>query len=123
MRTIIFVLLTCKTCMFYTHADILALSCDGECTCESESDGGGLSAGGASGIAVVVTLLVVLPVGVVLGCCGMWCVMRYSGGPTSGGGQQKVGQLQAAIYEEPSPVETAIPLTDNQAYGHVNRNM
>ena len=104
--------------MFYTHADILALSCGGECECDSES--GGLSAGGAAGIAVVVTLLVVLPVGVVLGCCGMWCVMRYSGGPTSGGGQQKVGQLQAAIYEEPSPVETAIPLTDNQAYGHVN---
>ena len=80
----------------------------------------GLSAGGVAGITFAITLLVVLPVGVVLGCCGMWCVMRYSGGPTSGGGQQKVEQLQAAIYEEPSPVETAIPLTDNQAYGHVN---
>ena len=93
------------------------MTTDEEYECESES--GGLSAGAIAGITFAITLLVVLPEGVVLGC-GMWCVMRYSGGPTSGGGQQKVGQLQAAIYEEPSPVETAIPLTDNQAYGHVN---
>ena len=67
MRTIISVLLMCKKCMFYTHADILELSCDGECTCESESesDSGGLSAGAIAGITFAITLLVVLPVGVV----------------------------------------------------------
>ena len=59
-------------CMFYTHADILAVSCDEECTCESESESGGLSAGGAAGITFAITLLVVLPVGVVSlmhSCC------------------------------------------------------
>ena len=87
-----------------------------ECNdCDSEN---GLTAGVAAAIAVVITAVVLLPVGVALGCCGMWYMMRR--GATSG---QKVTQLQAAIYEEPATpaVELAnIPLTDNQAYGHVN---
>ena len=78
----------------------------------------GLSAGATAGIAVAVTLLLVLPVGVVIGL-GVACYgMRHGRGPTSEGGQQKSQQLQGAIYEEPP--ETAIPLRDNQAYGHLD---
>ena len=39
-------------------------------------------------------------------------------GPISEGQQQQKEQLEGAIYEE--PLETAIPLRDNQAYGHVD---
>ena len=84
----------------------------------SDDESAGLSTGAAVGITLAISLLVALPVGVALGCCGMWYMMRR--GATSG---QKVTQLQAAIYEEPATpaVKTAtIPLTDNQAYGHVN---
>ena len=85
---------------------------------DEECESAGLSTGATVGIKLAITLLVALPVGVALGCCGMWYMMRR--GDTSG---QKVAQLQAAIYEEPATpaVKTAsIPLTDNQAYGHVN---
>ena len=41
---------------------------------DSTSDG--LSAGAVAGLAVALTLLVVLPVGVVLGCSGAWCIWR-----------------------------------------------
>ena len=78
-----------------------------------------LTGAAIAGIAVAITLLVAMPVGVALGCCGMWWYMKRRGA-TSG---QKVTQLQAAIYEEPATpaVKTAsIPLTDNQAYCHVN---
>ena len=86
-------------------------------------DGGeedGLSAAATAGIAVAVTAIVSLPVGVVIGLCVAWCMMRRGRGATSGGTRQKMEQLQGAIYEEPGPVDTAIPLSDNQAYGHVN---
>ena len=86
---------------------------------DEESESAGLSTGAAVGIAVAITAIVLLPVGVALGCCGMWWYMMRCGA-TSG---QKVAQLQAAIYEEPAtPAMKAasIPLTDNQAYGHVN---
>ena len=83
---------------------------------DSTSDG--LSAGAVAGLAVALTLLVALPVGVVLGCSGAWCIWRRGRGPSGKGTQQKV---QGAIYEVPGPgpVDTAIPLTDNQAYGQV----
>ena len=86
---------------------------------DSTSDG--LSAGTAAGLAVALTLLVALPVGVVLGCCGLWCIWRRGRGSSGKGTQQKV---QGAIYEVPGPgpVDTAIPLTDNQAYGQVKKN-
>ena len=93
---------------------------DGCSDSDSDSESDGLSAGAVAGIAVVITLLVSLPVGVVIGCCSMWCMMRHGRGATSGGTKQKMEQLQGAIYEEPGPVDTAIPLSDNQAYGHVN---
>ena len=79
-------------------------------------DGGGGGEGRIStAVAVVVTMLVVLPVGVVIGCCGMWWMMKRGGG---GGGVEK--REMGAIYEEPvAAVETAIPLTHNEAYGHI----
>ena len=82
---------------------------------DEESENSGLSTGAAVGITLAISLLVVLPVGVALGCCGMWYMMRR--GATSG---QKVTQLQAALYEEPVSTAASIHLTDNQAYGHVN---
>ena len=75
--------------------------------------------GVVAAIAVVVTLLVSLPVCVTLGCYGMWYIMMRRSA-TSG---QKVTQLQAAIYEEPVVEPATIPLTDNQAYGHVKTSM
>ena len=85
----------------------------------SDSESDGLSASAAAGIAVAITI-VSLSVGVVIGLCVAWCMMRRGRGATSGGTKQKMEQLQGAIYEEPGPVDTAIPLSDNQAYGHVN---
>ena len=96
------------------------LKIDSEDTCECEGEC--LSAGATVGIAVTATLLLALPVGAVIGL-GVACYgMRRGRGPTSEGGQQKCQQLQGAIYEEPP--ETAIPLRDNQAYGHcdIQRN-
>ena len=85
---------------------------------DEDCESNGLSIGAAVGITLAISLLVSLPVGVALGCCAtMWYMMRRCA--TS---SQKVTQLQAAIYEEPvtPAVEPAtIPLTDNQAYGHV----
>ena len=69
----------------------------------------------ASVIAGAVTLLVTLPVGVVLGCCGMWYMMRRRQGHTLERTEQKMEQMQEAIYDE--PLETTIHLSDNQAYG------
>ena len=76
-----------------------------------------LSAGATAGI----TLVVSLPVGVVIGLGVAWCVWRYGQGSTSESPQQNIEQLQGAIYEEPQ--EIAIPLGDNQAYGHVNTQL
>ena len=55
--------------------------------------------------------------------CMYMILFRYrlaysSVGPISEAQQQKKEQLEGAIYEE--PLETAIPLRDNQAYGHVD---
>ena len=86
---------------------------------DEERESAGLSTGAAVGITMAITLLVSLPVGVALGCCGVWWYMLRRGA-TSG---QKVTQLQAAIYEEPATPAVSIPLTDNQAYGHVKAYM
>ena len=60
-----------------------------------------------------------LPVGVIIGMCVTWCICK------SRGVQEKGQQLQegtnVVIYEEPDvKIETDIPLSENQAYGHVN---
>ena len=78
-------------------------SCDESCP----------SVGLATGITVGLSLLVVLPVGVVLGCGLMWCLMRYRGP-----GDQKKRSNAPVLYEEPVKM-TTISLTENQAYGHV----
>ena len=89
---------------------------DGDDTCKSEVEV--LSAGAVAGIAVTVTLLLALPVGVVIGLGVAWYGKRCGQGPSihSEGDQHKSQQVQEAIYEEPP--ETAIPLSDNQSYGH-----
>ena len=75
-------------------------------------------AGATTGVAVALSVLVVLPVGLLLGCCAMRCLIqqRRSKRDLSGGGY---GTDPANSYEVPVPVETAISLTDNRAYAHV----
>ena len=86
--------------------------------CDLSTDDG-LSAGAAAGITFTITLLVALPVGVVIGLGVAWLAWRRGQTPTSEGQQQKMEQqLQGADYVK-SP-ETAIPLSDNQAYGQVD---
>ena len=83
----------------------------------------GAFAGAVAGTTFSITVLMALPVGVLIGCWGAWCVRRRGKGRGSRSTQQEQPQqLQGAIYEEPGPgpADTAIPLTDNQAYGHVN---
>ena len=104
----------------YLHIHILSCpivcqSNNSEDTCKSEEEV--LSAGAVAGIAAV-TLLLALPVGVVIGLGVAWNVMRRVRDPTSEGHQQKSQQVQEAIYEEPP--ETTIPLSNNQAYGHID---
>ena len=45
-------------------------------TDSDEDDSVSLSIGGAVAITLVLTLLVSLPVGVMIGCYGMWYIMR-----------------------------------------------
>ena len=92
------------------------ISWHGEDSCKSEEEV--LSAGAVASIAVTVTLLLALPVGVVIGLGVAWYGKRRGQGPSSEGEQHKSQQVQEAIYEEPP--ETAIPLSDNQAYGHID---
>ena len=79
------------------------------------NDGANGNCVAASVITGAVTLIVILPVGVVLGCCGMWYMMRRRQGHTLECPEQKMEQIQEAIYDE--PLETTIHLSDNQAYG------
>ena len=91
----------------------------------TDSDDGNsdsLSIGDAVAITLVLSILVSLPVGVMIGCYGMWCIMKSHKYNLQ---QEKEQQLKegtnVVIYEEPDvKIETDIPLSDNQAYGHVN---
>ena len=56
-------------------------------------------------VVAVISLVVVLPVGVLLGCCSLWCLMR-----------QERGERKS---EHAEPV--VIPLSQNQAYASVNQ--
>jgi len=88
------------------------------CRSEDESKEERFSAGAASGITLVLTLLLALPLGILIGCCARGsCYRRQATDNSSGKPQQPVG----AIYEEPGPVAAAIPLSENLAYGHVQR--
>ena len=79
-----------------------------------------LNIGAAVGITAVVTLLVSLPVGVVLGCWVMWCWMRSAHDgrryPIASGCRRKKPQAQEDIYEDPVIVRTTIALSPNDAY-------
>ena len=77
------------------------------------SDENILPVGVVAGIAVVATLLVVLPVGVVLGCCGLWCLLRCRSNK-----KKKKRANASPLYEEPVK-PSGFSLTENQAYGHV----
>ena len=74
-------------------------------------------------ITAVVTLVLAVPVGVALGCSGMWCLMKsqgYKRNRPSDSRKKKTTELTGIIYEEPvavAPVETVFSLSDNQAYG------
>ena len=81
------------------------------------------SVGAAEGIAAVLSLLVVLAVGVVLGSCGTWCVIRSRGIKTNPQSASQKEELSRVIYEEPlafSPVESVFSFSGNQAYGQLN---
>ena len=70
-------------------------------------------------ITLTITLLVSLPVGVVIGSCGT--IRRGGERGERKRKRKKREELVAAIYEEPvHSVETAIPLSENQAYGQVS---
>ena len=89
-----------------------------------DTTGGGdnaISPEAAAGIAIGVSLLVAVPVGVVLGCCGMWFIMRSQGKKDLHGNEGEKREL-GAIYEDPNllpAVETAITISENEAYGQV----
>ena len=106
------------TCV-YDHTVIHVSSVIIDAPDVKEDDSPSLSTGGAVAITLVLTLLVSLPVGVIIGMC----LSRYIS--KSRGVQEKEQQLKegtnVVIYEEPDvKIETDIPLSDNQAYGHVN---
>ena len=56
--------------------------------------------------------------GVVIGLGVALYGKRCAQGSSSEGDQHKSQQVQGDIYKEPP--ETAIPLSDNQAYGHID---
>ena len=84
---------------------------------DGEGEKAEISIGAALGFTLALSVLVTLPVGVALGCCGgVWCVMRRR---EEGEGRKGEKREMGAIYEEPM-VETAISLADNQAYGQIH---
>ena len=85
-----------------------------DCVCGEQS---GLSAGAAAGITVAATLLATLPVGVALGCCGMWFLMRSRG---SGNQEKREKQKEMVeLYDDPDRMKTEFSVSNNQAYGQI----
>ena len=82
------------------------------------SDENGLSVGAATGITLIVTLLVVVPVGVVLAGCVMHCLLRsrsYTFARNKS--DRKELRVTSAVYDE--PMTPVFSLTENRAYGQV----
>ena len=73
-----------------------------------------------AGIAVVLSLLVVLPGGMFLGCCGMWCLIseRERRHHFSDKGSES---REESHYDVPGPIQSAITVTHNQAYASGNQ--
>ena len=64
----------------------------------------------------MLALLLVLPLGILIGCCAQGsCYRRQAADNSSGKPQQPVG----AIYEEPWSVAAEIQLSESLAYGYV----
>ncbi|CAI8026808.1 hypothetical protein GBAR_LOCUS15360 [Geodia barretti] len=81
--------------------------------------------GAAGGFTVAASVLVVLLVGLLLGCSGMWFLMRQGSCCKRGISVDRHEKELAAIYDEPAAVGGAICMSENQAYGQVspcNRN-
>ena len=74
-------------------------------------------------IGLTLSLVVILLVGLVFGCCGMWCLMKSQGYNRERElNTRRSMELPPIIYEEPvlvAPVQTAFSVTENQAYGKV----
>ena len=89
--------------------------------CDSSS---GLSVGALIGVGIVLMLIGAL-VGVALGCCGMWFLLKKKnrgGYGVSGGAGEKEMEMNEEVYEEPEPAaasETVFALSGNQAYCQV----
>ena len=81
--------------------------------------------GEAGGFTVAASVLVVLLAGLLLGCSGMWFLMRQGSCCKRGISVDQHEKELAAIYDEPAAVRGAICMSENQAYGQVspcNRN-
>jgi hypothetical protein len=76
--------------------------------------------GPAGGFTVAASVLVVLLVGLVLGCSGMWCLMRQDRCCKRALSVDRHEKELAAIYDEPAAVRRAICMSKNQAYGQVS---
>ena len=81
----------------------------------------GLSATAAAGIALAVALLATLPVGVALGCGGMWFLMRSRGKRALHGNQEKREKQKEMVelYDDPDRMKTEFSVSNNQAYGQI----
>ena len=86
-------------------------------TTSCSSDENGLSVDAVAGISVVLTLLVVLPVGVTLGYCGRWSLAKSRSSTSATGDGNKERRTTSVVYEE--PVAPVFSLTQNRAYGQV----
>ena len=88
-----------------------------------ECQGQGVSVGAAVGSATVVTILAIMPLGVLIGCCGQWYIAqgRRRASDSGNGGSRREKKQDAVIYEEPEsqPKVTALNLSENIAYGQV----
>ena len=96
----------------------LSDSCDERCDTLSVS-----AVATTAGISVVVTLVVAVPVGVVLGCCGTLCMRKRKRGCKTDSPSGSEEDKREEVNEEPvavAPVETVFSIADNQAYGKVN---
>ena len=82
----------------------------------------------ATSVTVVVTMLIALPLGVLIGCCGYPIALGRRGTIKSGGsdggsgdGSKKGEKEETVLYEEVEKSQAALTLHGNVAYGPVQR--